>query len=170
MKTIKLFVIFFLFGLLINSCKTGGDSIHKEKSKPNIIWIFSDDHSYQTIGAYGGRLQELNPTPNIDKLAAEGMRFNRCYVENSILMERCRALTTGKSLLVRDHNKAPHRAWVPKRVYMQMYEDLSIPEPANLHDDYATRTTATQKQASMTALLAGTKNIKTRTSPQKTRN
>ena len=38
-------------------------------SKPNIIWIFSDDHSFQTIGAYGGRLKKLNPTPNIDRIA-----------------------------------------------------------------------------------------------------
>jgi len=45
------------------------------------------------------------------------------------------------------HNKAPHRAWVPKRSHMQLYEDITIPEPANLHDDYATRTTAAHKQA-----------------------
>ena len=30
------------------------------ETRPNIVWIFSDDHSYQTIGAYGGRLQSLN--------------------------------------------------------------------------------------------------------------
>ena len=58
-----------------------------QEKKPNIVWIFSDDHSYQTIGAYGGRLQSLNPTPNIDKLAAEGMRFDKAYVENSIRSE-----------------------------------------------------------------------------------
>ena len=52
--------------------------------RPNIIWIFSDDHSFQTIGAYGGRLQHLNPTPNLDKLAKEGMIFQRAYVGNSI--------------------------------------------------------------------------------------
>ena len=52
--------------------------------RPNIVWIFSDDHSYQTIGAYGGRLQGLDPTPNIDRLAREGMRFDRAYVGNSI--------------------------------------------------------------------------------------
>ncbi|MBT8045128.1 MAG: sulfatase [Verrucomicrobiae bacterium] len=64
--------------------------------KPNIIWIFSDDHSYQTIGAYGGRLQHLNMTPNIDRLAAEGMRFDRCYVSNSICGPARAVLLTGK--------------------------------------------------------------------------
>ncbi len=64
--------------------------------RPNIVWIFSDDHSFQTIGAYGGRLQPLNPTPNIDRLAKEGMRFDRCYVSNSICAPSRAALLTGK--------------------------------------------------------------------------
>ncbi|MGP1993257.1 sulfatase family protein [Zobellia laminariae] len=67
-----------------------------QEKKPNIVWIFSDDHSYQTIGAYGGRLQSLNPTPNIDQLAAEGMRFDKAYVENSICAPSRATLLTGK--------------------------------------------------------------------------
>ncbi len=65
-------------------------------NKPNIVWIFSDDHSYQTIGAYGGRLQKLNPSPNIDRLAREGMRFDRAYVGNSICAPSRATLLTGK--------------------------------------------------------------------------
>lgn len=68
----------------------------KPNSKPNIIWIFSDDHSYQTIGAYGGQLQKLNMTPNIDRIASEGMRFDRCYVTNSICGPSRAVLLTGK--------------------------------------------------------------------------
>ena len=64
--------------------------------KPNILWIFSDDHSYQTIGAYGGHLQKLNMTPNIDRIASEGMRFDRCYVANSICGPSRATLLTGK--------------------------------------------------------------------------
>jgi arylsulfatase A-like enzyme len=64
--------------------------------RPNIVWIFSDDHATQAIGAYGGRLQALNPTPNIDRLAAEGMRFDRSYVENSICSPSRATLLTGK--------------------------------------------------------------------------
>ena len=66
------------------------------QSRPNIVWIFSDDHSYQTIGAYGGRLQALNPSPNIDRIAQEGMRFDRCYVGNSICAPSRATLLTGK--------------------------------------------------------------------------
>ena len=65
-------------------------------SRPNIVWIFSDDHSYQTIGAYGGRLESLNPTPHIDRLAREGMVFERAYVANSICAPSRATLLTGK--------------------------------------------------------------------------
>ena len=65
-------------------------------NRPNILWIFADDHAYQAIGAYGGRLQGENLTPNIDTLARDGMTFDRCYVANSICAP-CRAtLLTGK--------------------------------------------------------------------------
>ena len=64
--------------------------------RPNIIYIMSDDHAYQAISAYGGPLKELAPTPNIDRIAGEGMRFNRCLVTNSI-SGPCRAvILTGK--------------------------------------------------------------------------
>jgi arylsulfatase A-like enzyme len=52
-------------------------------SRPNIVFIFSDDHAYQAISAYGDK-RKLIETPNIDRLATEGMRFNRCLVPNSI--------------------------------------------------------------------------------------
>jgi arylsulfatase A-like enzyme len=64
--------------------------------KPNIIYIMSDDHAYQAISAYGGSLKDLAPTPNIDRIAKDGMRFDRCLVTNSI-SGPCRAvLLTGK--------------------------------------------------------------------------
>ena len=54
----------------------------QESRKPlNIIYIMSDDHSYQTIGAYGHGLIE---TPNIDRLADSGMIFTQSFVANSI--------------------------------------------------------------------------------------
>jgi arylsulfatase A-like enzyme len=56
----------------------------------------SDDHAYQAISAYGGPLKDLAPTPNIDRIASEGMRFDRCLVTNSI-SGPCRAVVlTGK--------------------------------------------------------------------------
>lgn len=64
--------------------------------RPHIVWIFSDDHAFQAIGAYGDRFAEVNPTPHIDRLAREGMRFDRCYVENSICCPSRATLLTGK--------------------------------------------------------------------------
>jgi arylsulfatase A-like enzyme len=66
------------------------------QQRPNIIYIMSDDHAYQAISAYGGALKDLAPTPNIDRIARDGMRFDRCLVTNSI-SGPCRAvILTGK--------------------------------------------------------------------------
>ncbi|MBK7627669.1 MAG: sulfatase [Bacteroidales bacterium] len=66
------------------------------QQRPNIIYIMSDDHAYQAISAYGGPLKDLAPTPNIDRIARDGMRFDRCLVTNSI-SGPCRAVVlTGK--------------------------------------------------------------------------
>ena len=214
-------------------------------SRPNIVWIFSDDHSYQTIGTYGGRLQSLNPSPNIDSIARDGIRFDRCYVGNSICAPSRATLLTGKHshmngkytnrdsfnhdqqqfqkilqkhgyqtvmvgkihlsgmmqgfdywevlpgqgkyynpdfitaegkthyegryvsdviteralnwlenerdedkpFMLMVHHKAPHRNWDPADRHMSKYEDVEIPEPANLFDDYATRGAAAAGQS-----------------------
>jgi hypothetical protein len=55
------------------------------KRPPNIVFIFCDDHAYQAIGAYGSKLVD---TPNIDRLAKQGMRFDRCLVTTAFLMDR----------------------------------------------------------------------------------
>lgn len=233
---IKSWLVVFLFPLTLIS----------QQKKPNIVWIFSDDHSYQTIGAYGGRLQSLNPTPNLDKLASEGMRFDKCYVENSICAPSRAALLTGKMshmngkftntkrhpfnhdqqqfqkilqqngyqtamigkihldgemqgfdywevlpgqgkyyhpefitedgvteyksqyvtevitdralnwlnngrdkskpFMMMVHHKAPHRNWDPARQHMSKYEDIEIPEPDNLFDEYISRGTPAHDQ------------------------
>lgn len=63
------------------------------ESRPNILFIFTDDHAYQAISAYGSR---LNKTPNIDRIAQQGMRFDRCYVTNSICGPSRACILTGK--------------------------------------------------------------------------
>ena len=52
--------------------------------RPNILFIFSDDHAPHAIGAYNGWLKEVDPTPNIDKLASQGMLFENSFCTNSI--------------------------------------------------------------------------------------
>lgn len=61
--------------------------------QPNILFIFSDDHAFQAISAYGSK---LNQTPNLDRIAKEGMRFDRCVVPNSICGPSRATVLTGK--------------------------------------------------------------------------
>src|SRR3954469_22459518 len=63
------------------------------QTKPNIVIIISDDHAFQAIGAYGSKLM---PTPNIDRIAKEGVLFNRAYVTNSLCGPSRAVILTGK--------------------------------------------------------------------------
>lgn len=63
------------------------------QERPNIIFIMSDDHAYQAISAYG---HGLNETPNIDRLAKEGVLFTRSFVTNSISAPSRAVMLTGK--------------------------------------------------------------------------
>ncbi len=213
------------------------------QQRPNIVFIFSDDHAYQAIGAYGGRLAALNPTPNIDRLAKQGMLFDRFFVENSICAPSRATLLTGKfshfhgkldnlgkfnhnqqtfpkllqkagyqtaivgkthlageiqgfdywetlpgqghyyrpafnspkgtkiedgyvtdiinkksldwlenqrdhdkPFMLMVHQKAPHRTWMPALRHLSKYDDVEIPEPENLFDDYSSRGKAAHEQ------------------------
>ncbi|KLT65804.1 sulfatase [Pedobacter sp. BMA] len=62
-------------------------------NRPNIIFILSDDHAYQTVGAYGAKIAK---TPNIDRLAKQGVRFNNAVVTNAICGPSRATLLTGK--------------------------------------------------------------------------
>ena len=64
--------------------------------KPNILFIFSDDHSPQAIGAYEGWLKSLNPTPEIDQLAKDGMLFTKSFCTNSICGPSRAVIMSGK--------------------------------------------------------------------------
>ena len=67
--------------------------------KPNIVFIFSDDHAIQTIGAYNARLsafcREQNITPNIDRLAAAGALFPNSFCGNSLCSPSRASVLTG---------------------------------------------------------------------------
>ena len=80
--------------LLLTAC--GGQQKDAAQEKPlNIIHIMTDDHSFQTISAYGHALGQLAPTPNLDRLAAEGMLFRQAFVENSLSTPSRACLMTG---------------------------------------------------------------------------
>jgi arylsulfatase A-like enzyme len=204
--------------------------------RPNIVFIFSDDHALQAISAYGGRLEKTAPTPNIDRLATEGLIFENSFCANSICGPSRACILTGKHShkngfmrnrdlfdrsqmtfpkllqksgyqtaligkwhltsdpagfdfweilpgqgsyynpdfiqmdgeekringyvtdIITDHSidwlekrdrtrpfvlmcqhKAPHRNWAPAPRHLTLFDDVEIPEPKTLHDDYSGR-------------------------------
>ncbi|MEE2640037.1 MAG: sulfatase [Planctomycetota bacterium] len=212
-----------------------------DRKQPNILFIMSDDHGYQAISAYGSK---VNKTPNIDRIAKGGLRFDRCFVTNSICGPSRAVILTGKyshlNGFIRNGNrfngqqqhvakllqkagyqtavvgkwhlasaptgfdyyhvlkgqgpyynppmltpdgevqhtgyttdiitdealkflkekrdpekpfylmyqhKAPHRNWQPGPKYLDKYNDVEIPEPATLYDDYSGRGAPAKSQA-----------------------
>ncbi|NLX12886.1 MAG: sulfatase [Phycisphaerales bacterium] len=208
--------------------------------KPNILFVFTDDHASHAISAYGSK---INRTPNIDRLASEGMLFRNCFCTNSICAPSRAVVLTGKHSHVNgvihngitfdgdqqtfpkllrhagyqtaiigkwhlqseptgfDHwqvligqgpyynppfltpdgkievtgyttdiitdlaldwlksgrdkskpfmlmyqHKAPHRNWQPGPDHLNMYDDVTIPEPVTLFDDWANRNSGCQEQ------------------------
>ena len=61
--------------------------------RPNILFILTDDHSVQGLSCYGGTLME---TPNLDRIAEEGMRYDNCFVTNSLCAPSRASMLTGK--------------------------------------------------------------------------
>ncbi len=64
--------------------------------RPNILFIFSDDHACHAIGAYGGWLASVDMTPNIDRLAEQGMLFRESFCTNSLCGPSRAVILTGK--------------------------------------------------------------------------
>jgi len=69
-------------------------AIHAAPAKPNILFIMADDHAWQAVSAYG-ESRQLIQTPNIDRLAQEGMRFDLCLVNNSLCGPSRASIITG---------------------------------------------------------------------------
>ncbi len=221
------------------SCTPARDSLYRPP-RPNIIFIFTDDHGTQAISAYGSR---INETPNIDRLASEGMIFRNAFVTNSICAPSRAVILTGKyshlngqltneetfdgsqptfpkllqrvgyetalfgkwhlksaptgfdewqvlvgqgpyynppirsavgtteitgyttdiitdlaidwldskrntakPFMMMFQHKAPHRRWDPSLNHLTMYDDVTVPEPDTLFDDYTGRGTAARQQ------------------------
>ena len=64
--------------------------------RPNILFIFTDDHALKSLSAYGGPLAKIAPTPHLDRIAKEGMLFEHCLVSNSICAPSRAVVLTGK--------------------------------------------------------------------------
>ena len=98
---------------------------------PNILFIMSDDHTTQAIGAYGSRLAKLNPTPNIDALADNGMRFDRVFCNNSICTPSRASIITGQypqknGVLDLEGNIPPERQFLPTEMKKAGYQTAMV--------------------------------------------
>ena len=234
----RLYLFLFIIFLFVKC--TQEKNSKEQDPKPNIVFIFTDDHALQAISAYGS---VINKTPNIDRLAQEGMIFRNAFCTNSICapsraviqtgkhshingvldnrmvfdsaqvtfpkllrqggyqtamigkwhlksepvgfdywkvlpgqgryynpdfrtpegMERIEGyvtdivtdvslewLETGrdkdKPFMLMTQHKAPHRAWLPGPIHLNMYDSVTIPEPATLFDDYSNRASGAKIQ------------------------
>ncbi len=86
-KVFLLHLVAIMATTLFFSCKEG------QPKRPNIVFIMSDDHAYQAISAYSDKLIQ---TPNIDRIANEGMLFTNACVTNSICAPSRAVILTGK--------------------------------------------------------------------------
>src|SRR6187200_2704465 len=86
MNRIRIYALLLLAASLVAGPLAAAD-------QPNILFIMSDDHAVRAVSAYG---DGLNNTPNIDRIAREGVRFDRCYVTNSLCGPSRACILTGK--------------------------------------------------------------------------
>ena len=221
---------------------SGSPLLAQSMGRPNILFIFTDDHAAQAMSAYGSK---INKTPNLDRIANEGMLFTNCFCTNGICGPSRAVIQTGKHshlngflqngntfngdqqtfpkllqkvgyqtavigkwhlktapqgfdysevlkgqgpyynppmllngekkpvkhtgyttdiitdlamkwlkedrdqekpfMLMYQH-KAPHRNWQPSPKHLSMFDDVKIPEPENLFDNYEGRGTAAMTQ------------------------
>ena len=85
-----------IISLLYLGCKSYYAPNTPEETPPNIVFIMSDDHAVSAVSAYKDWLSDVAPTPNIDRIAKEGMLLNATYNTNSICGPSRAAILTGK--------------------------------------------------------------------------
>ncbi|MBN1132892.1 MAG: sulfatase [Bacteroidales bacterium] len=93
MQYLYIFAISVLCLLSCNRADRKEDHFRRNDDRPNIVFIMTDDHGFQALSAYDSTLIR---TPNLDRVAREGIRFDRAFVSNSICAPSRAVLLTGK--------------------------------------------------------------------------
>jgi arylsulfatase A-like enzyme len=98
------------------------------RPQPNILYIMADDHAAHAISAYGSR---INRTPNIDRIAAGGVRFSNCFCTNSICTPSRAAILTGQyshknGVYTLNDRLDPNRDHVAKELQKAGYQTAMI--------------------------------------------
>ena len=78
---------------LIGTVALAKTTLSEQNKRPNLIFIMTDDHASHALSCYGSR---INKTPNLDRIAREGMRFDNCFCTNSICAPSRAVILTGK--------------------------------------------------------------------------
>ncbi len=86
-------IILLITALIVSVLSCTNNRPKNIVERPNIVFIMSDDHAYQAVSAYNSDLVE---TPNIDKIANQGIKFNKAFVTNSICAPSRAVILTGK--------------------------------------------------------------------------
>lgn len=96
-RLMKRYGLFLSIGLLVTifGCQERPSKAPEEHKKPNIIYILADDMGYGDLGCYG---QSVIKTPNLDKLAKNGIRFTDHYAGSTVCAPSRCALMTGKDM------------------------------------------------------------------------
>ncbi len=103
----------------------------KHGKRPNILYIMADDHTSQAIGAYKSHLQSLDPTPNLDALAREGVVFDNVFCNNSISTPSRASIITGQyshnnGVLTLDDELAPQQQHLAREMNELGYETAMV--------------------------------------------
>lgn len=103
----------------------------KAADRPNILFIMSDDHTAQAVGAYATLLKGLDPTPTIDTLAEEGILFENAFVTNSICTPSRACIMTGQynhinGVFDLGGNVAPEKQMLPIEMKKAGYQTAMI--------------------------------------------
>lgn len=128
-RPLLMLVLAFGFFVTPAQVQAGEDTpVAKPEDRPNILFIFSDDHAYQALSAYS---DDLIQTPNIDRIAKSGMRFDRCYVTNSICGPMRAVIQTGKyshkNGFIQNGNRFDGNQWTfPKALQKAGYQTAVV--------------------------------------------
>ena len=86
---------FLLLLIFLNACKIGSTNLtQKKEEKTNVVFILVDDLGWKDLGCYGSSFYE---TPNIDRLAEQGIRFTRAYAASPVCSPTRSSILTGRS-------------------------------------------------------------------------
>ena len=130
---------FFVLAVCFVSVLCVQQSRCSAQDRPNILFLFSDDHATKAISAYGGPLAKVAPTPNIDRLARTGAVFTNSFCANSICGPSRACILTGKHShkngFMRNGNRFNPDQWTVAKALHKSGYNTAVIGKWHLHTD-----------------------------------